>query len=88
MVTDRFGELTTYLVPAGVPGFEPLVRYQAFGESRIEFTVLLQAGGHDVRGLLVHEFIKRLDARLRAEGIEIPFPVRTVHLTDGRSGGP
>ena len=73
-------------VPAGVPGFEPLVRYQAFGEYRIEFTVLLEASGHDVRGLLVHEFLKRLDARLRAEGIEIPFPVRTVLLDDRRGG--
>jgi small-conductance mechanosensitive channel len=39
-----------------------------------------------VRGLLVHEFLKRLDARLRAEGIEIPFPVRTVMLDDRRAG--
>jgi small-conductance mechanosensitive channel len=30
--------------------------------------------------LLRHELIKRLHARFQAEGIEIPFPIRTVQL--------
>jgi small-conductance mechanosensitive channel len=30
--------------------------------------------------LIKHEFIKRLQTRYKAEGIEIPFPVRTVHM--------
>jgi len=30
--------------------------------------------------LIRHEFIKRLHRRYQDEGIEIPFPIRTVHL--------
>jgi small-conductance mechanosensitive channel len=30
--------------------------------------------------LVTHEFIKRLQRRYAQEGIEIPFPIRTVHL--------
>lgn len=33
--------------------------------------------------LLKHEFIKRLHRRDRDEGIEIPFPMRTVELRGG-----
>ena len=72
-------------VDGGVPSFEPEVLYQGFGESSIEFVVVLRAARHDARYLLIHEFVKRLDARFAAEGIVIPFPVRTVHLE--RSGG-
>jgi small-conductance mechanosensitive channel len=31
-----------------------------------------------------HELRKRIFKRLREEGIEIPFPVRTVYLKDER----
>ena len=31
-----------------------------------------------------HELRKRILRRLRAEGIEIPYPVRTVELRDAR----
>jgi small-conductance mechanosensitive channel len=30
--------------------------------------------------LVRHEFIKALHKRYNAEGIEIPFPIRTVHM--------
>jgi small-conductance mechanosensitive channel len=32
--------------------------------------------------LPVHEFIKRLHERYAKEGIEIPFPIRTLHIKD------
>ncbi|HDK25670.1 MAG TPA: mechanosensitive ion channel family protein, partial [Candidatus Atribacteria bacterium] len=32
------------------------------------------------RYLVTHEFIKRLHKRYKEEGIEIPFPIRTVYL--------
>jgi len=38
--------------------------------------------------LVRHEFIKRLHNRYRAEGIEIPFPQRTVHLRTADARGP
>jgi len=67
-------------VPGGVPNFQPEVRYHTFGESSINFTVVLRARDFVDQGLLKHEFIKRLHVRYQREGINIPFPVRTVHL--------
>jgi len=32
-------------------------------------------GGHNV---MIHEFVKQLHKRFEDEGIEIPFPMRTV----------
>jgi small-conductance mechanosensitive channel len=67
-------------VEGAVRGFEPLVRYQGYGASSIDFVVVLRATSYDARFVPVHEFVKQLDVRYAAEGIEIPFPVRTVHL--------
>ncbi len=67
-------------VEGGVRTFEPFIRYHTFGDSSINFTVILRATHHTNRFLLIHEFIKRLHARFAAEGIQIPFPQREVHL--------
>lgn len=57
---------------------EPSVRFQNFGESSIEFTVILHSSNFDHQFLLKHEFIKALTRRYREEGIVIPYPVRTI----------
>ena len=57
---------------------EPLVRFTEFGDSSINFKVILHSSRFDSQFLLKHEFIKALTRRFREEGIEIPFPVRTV----------
>ena len=57
---------------------QPAVRFYNFGDSSIDFNVLLHTGRFDNQFLLKHEFIKALTARYRKEGIEIPFPIRTV----------
>jgi len=67
-------------VTGGVPEFEPFIRYHTFGEFSINFTVILRAREYVDRYLLVHEFIKRLHKRYREEGIEIPFPIRTIYM--------
>lgn len=67
-------------VPGGVPAFEPFIRYHTLGDSAVSFTVILRGREVVDQYLLRHEFIKRLHARYRAEGIEIPFPQRTVHV--------
>lgn len=66
--------------PAGVPDFEPAIRYNAFGDFSINFNVILRCKQAGDRFLLVHDFLKSLYKRYREEGIEIPFPVRTVYL--------
>ena len=65
-------------VPGGVAGFEPFIRYHTFGESSIDFTVILRAKEFVDQYLVKHEFIKRLHARFTQEGIVIPFPIRTL----------
>lgn len=67
-------------VQGGVPTFEPFIRYHTFADSSINFTVILRAGEFADQYLLKHEFIKRLHERFRKEKIEIPFPIRTVHM--------
>lgn len=61
-----------------VKDFEPRIRYNAFGESSIQFNVILRIKNVVDQHLIRHEFIKRLHVRYREEGIKIPFPVRTV----------
>jgi small-conductance mechanosensitive channel len=75
-------------VKGGVPGFEPFIRYNAFADSSIDFTVILRGREVVDQHLIRHEFIKRLHDRYRAEGIEIPFPQRTVHLRTPDARGP
>jgi small-conductance mechanosensitive channel len=67
-------------VPGGVSNFKPFIRYHTFADSSIGFTVILRGSEVVDQHLIKHEFIKRLRARYRVEGIEIPFPIRTVHM--------
>jgi len=76
-------------VEGGVVGFDPFIRYHTFGDSSINFTVILRTKTFTDRFLITHEFIKRLKARYDREGIEIPFPQRVLHGSfPARSDGP
>jgi len=71
-----------------VGDFEPLVRFHSFDDSSIGFKAILRVRRFSDQYVLKHEFIKRLHRRFGEEGIEIPFPIRTVLLrqsteTDG-----
>lgn len=67
-------------VTGGVPDFEPFIRFHTFADFSINFSVILRGKEYTDQYLLKHEFVKRLHQRYRQEGIEIPFPIRTVHL--------
>jgi len=67
-------------VQGGVPKFEPFIRYHTFSDFSINFTVILRVKEYVDKYLLTHEFIKELHKRYRKEGIEIPFPIRTVYM--------
>ena len=69
-------------VQGGIPGFEPLLRYHAFGDSSINFTVILRISEFINQYLVKHEFIKKLHERYKKEGINIPFPIRTVYMKE------
>ena len=68
--------------PGAVTGFEPSLRFSGFGESGIAFSVNLRGREVVDQYLIKHEFIKRLQRRYREAGIRIPYPTRTVELTN------
>jgi small-conductance mechanosensitive channel len=69
-------------VDGGVPDYEPLVRYNEFGDSSINFNIVMRTQEFTSQYLLRHEFSKRLHRRFNQEGIEIPFPIRTIYMAD------
>lgn len=77
IVTEE-GRRVMVEVSGGVPEFEPFIRYHTFGDSSVNFTVILRAREFVDQYLIKHEFIKRLHARFEREGIVIPFPIRTI----------
>ncbi|MGD0551947.1 MAG: mechanosensitive ion channel family protein [Sedimentisphaerales bacterium] len=68
-------------VQGGVPEFDPFIRYNTFGDSSIGFTVTLMGKEYFDQYLIRHEFIKRLHQRYSKEGIVIPYPTRTINIT-------
>ena len=63
-------------IPGGIPGYEPSVRFNTFGDTGILFSVSLKAQEWSTHYLVKHEFIKALYERYAEEGIS--FPVKTV----------
>ena len=66
-------------VHGAVPEFEPFIRYNTFGDSSINFSVILRAKEFTDQYLIKHEFIKRLHERYVKEGIVIPYPIRAIN---------
>lgn len=62
---------------------DPVLRYQGFGDSAINFGLRLRVGRYSSQFAVRHALVKRIHARYREEGIEIPFPIRTVHAPRG-----
>ena len=63
-----------------VPGFEPVLLFQGFGQSAIELLVVLRAREYPAAPKVRHEFVKRLAARYRQEGIVMPYPIRAIDM--------
>lgn len=60
---------------------EPTVRFiPGFGESSLDFTVVVHVKDFVDQFPVQHELRKRIFRRFKEEGIDIPFPQRTVHL--------
>lgn len=69
--------------PGAVSDFEPVVRYSAFADSSINFVVVMRVKEVSEAGVLQHEYIKKAHERFKKEGIEIPYPMRTLELSAG-----
>jgi len=63
----------------GIPEFEPNMIFMNFGDSSIDFRVSLRSKDYSGQWTVTHEFIKRLHKRFGQEGINIPFPIRTIY---------
>ena len=66
-------------VSGAVKDFEPFIRYHTFGDSNINFTVILRVEKFVDKYLVIHEFIKALKERYDKEKIEISWPVRKIY---------
>src|SRR3970282_2807594 len=75
-------------IPGLIKDPEPFVRFiPGFGESSLDFTLICQVREVVDQYLAQHELRKRIFKRFNEEGIEIPFPHRTVYLGGGKEGG-
>lgn len=66
-------------VPGAVKTFEPFIRYHTFGDSNINFSIILRVEKFVDRYLVTHEFFKMLKARYDKEKIEISWPIRKIY---------
>lgn len=67
--------------PACSPSRRPLFDSSpGFGDSSLNFTLICQVKEFVDQYLVQHELRKRIFNRFKEEGIEIPFPIRTVYL--------
>ena len=58
----------------------PRVRFREFGDSALIFQLLFWVEKPEMRGRVVDNINSIIYERFNAEGIEIPFPQRTLHI--------
>ena len=77
-ITKEVIKETLQEVEAGVKDFEPVIGFSAFSESNIKMKAILRVNQFSDQFAVKSEFIKKLLVRYTKEGINIPFPTRTV----------
>ena len=63
-----------------IANYEPSIWFSEFGDSNINFWVVLRCGGYLQSWTVRHNFVRELFNRYRQEGIEISFPARNVFM--------
>jgi small-conductance mechanosensitive channel len=66
-------------IQGAVKDFEPFIRYHTFGDSNINFSIILRVEKPVDKFIVTHEFIKELKKRFDKERIEISWPVRKIY---------
>lgn len=64
------------------PTPDPRVRFRSFGDSALDFELLCWAHRPLDKGRLIHELNCEISKTFKAEGIQIPFPQRDIHLIE------
>ena len=62
---------------------KPLVRFDDFGESSLDFTLLVWLNSPRTEPIVASDLRFAIDRGFREAGIEIPFPQRDLHLRSG-----
>lgn len=84
-ITIAVGQEVMQKFPEGAKDFTTVVRFKEFGDSNINFAVVLKAVNRPGQFIVKHEFIKALHRRFADEGIEIQYPVRKVYFASNLS---
>jgi small-conductance mechanosensitive channel len=79
-VTIDVAKKTLKAVQGGHKEFEPFIRYHTFGDSNIEFSIILRVNEYVDKYLVTHEFIKNLMEAYKKNKIEISFPARNIYM--------
>ncbi len=66
-------------IDGGVETYEPLMRFKNFGDSNIEFSIILRVKEFVKQYKMKHEFIKALTKEFRKNKIEIAFPCLNIY---------
>jgi small-conductance mechanosensitive channel len=66
----------------------PQVLFKDFGESSLDFELLTWVADPRDENAVASEMRFAIDQAFRAEGIEIPFPQRDLHLRSGLPAPP
>jgi small-conductance mechanosensitive channel len=66
-------------VQGAVKTHDPFIRFHTFGDSNINFSIILRIETFVNKYALTHEFIKALKKRFDKENIEIAWPVRKIY---------
>jgi small-conductance mechanosensitive channel len=64
---------------------DPVVRFTQFADSNISYVVVIRGKEFTDQGLIKHLYIKKLHERFKQEGIDIPYPTRTLLMQNGVS---
>ena len=64
---------------------EPRVIFQAFGDSSLNFDLLVHLKDIDMKMRVRNDLHLMIDKAFREHGVEIPFPQRDIHIKDGLS---
>ena len=84
----RLLETTAGSVPGVLPDPRPLALFLGFGDSALQFELRFWAPAWETYLVLTSQVAVAVNDALKAEGIEIPFPQRAVHLLNANTEMP
>ncbi len=61
---------------------QPYMRFHTFNDFSIDFTLYMRVSEFFDQRIGKHLFVKKLHKRYQKEGIEIPFPIRDIYMSE------